>query len=335
MRDFPAFNKLSASPGVIATNVALSLLALMLILLASSVFNSTLEENGSALAALLARLVAPFGLSLAFLRGNDDDGDGIRPISVWRLGLILLAVAAIYSGLDPEFGWNTSTAALVVSLTVGVGLLTIVYEGAQVLLGARVGAVRSSLQLQPLGIVIAAISVILTRVTDVHPGIVLGVIAGAAVGSHDTKFQGRIVTAAMLGTLALSLGALLLVGPLQSLSTDHNEVWWAVIPETVAVTLFVGGIEGLLFSLLPLKFMEGRRVWDWSRAVWLLIALSVSFLFFHVVLNRTDAYTSVVEETGVQALFIICVGALTLASVFWLACRYWLPEEPEPELATG
>jgi hypothetical protein len=319
---------------VIATNIALSLLALMLILLASSVFNSTLEENGSALAAVLARLIAPFGLSLAFLRGNDE-GDGVRPISIWRLGLILLAVAAIYSGLDPEFGWNAATAALIVSLTVGVGLLTIVYEGAQVLLGARVGAVRSSLQLQPLGIVIAAVSVILTRLTDVHPGIVLGVIAGAAVGSHDTKFQGRIVTAAMLGTLALSLGALLLVGPLQSLSTDHNEVWWAVIPETVAVTLFVGGIEGLLFSLLPLKFMEGRRVWDWSRAVWLLLALSVSFLFFHVVLNRTDAYTSVVEETGVQALFIICVGALALASAFWLACRYWLPSEPAAELVSG
>ena len=302
----------------------------MLILLACTVFNSTLEENGSELAAVLGRVVAPFGLSLGWLRGADDDGDGVRPLSLWRLALILLAVASIYAGLDPDFGWNAATAALIVSLTVGVGLLTIVYEGAQVLFGARAGA-RSSLQLQPLGIVIAALSVVITRVTDVHPGIVLGVIAGAAVGSHDARLQGRIVTAAMLGILAVSMGSLLLVGPFQSLSTDHPEVWWAVIPETVAVTLFVGGIEGLLFSLLPLKFMEGRRVWDWSRPVWFVLALGVSFLFFHVVLNRTDAYTSVVEETGVQTLLLICVASVAVSSVFWLACRLWLPGEPEPE----
>lgn len=330
MRDFPAFNQLSASPGVLLTNAALSLVALMLILLACTVFNSTLEENGSELAAVLGRVVAPFGLSLGWLRGADDDGDGVRPLSLWRLALILLAVASIYAGLDPDFGWNAATAALIVSLTVGVGLLTIVYEGAQVLFGARAGA-RSSLQLQPLGIVIAALSVVITRVTDVHPGIVLGVIAGAAVGSHDARLQGRIVTAAMLGILAVSMGSLLLVGPFQSLSTDHPEVWWAVIPETVAVTLFVGGIEGLLFSLLPLKFMEGRRVWDWSRPVWFVLALGVSFLFFHVVLNRTDAYTSVVEETGVQTLLLICVASVAVSSVFWLACRLWLPGEPEPE----
>lgn len=332
VRDFPAFNELSASPAVILTNALLSLLALMLILLACTVFNSTLEENGSQLAAVLGRLVAPFGLSLAWLRGDDNDGE--RPISLWRLGLILLAVAAVYSGLDPEFGWNAATAALVISLTVGVGLLTLIYEGAQVLFGARAGA-RSSLQLQPLGIVIAALSVIITRLTDVHPGIVLGVIAGAAVGSHDARLQGRIVTAAMLGILGLSLGSLLVVGPLQSLSNGHPANWWAVIPETVAVTLFVGGIEGLLFSLLPLKFMEGRRVWDWNRAVWLALAVAVSFLFFHVVLNRTDAYTSVVEETGVRALFAVCVGSVALASVFWLACRHWIPHTEEPEAATA
>ncbi|MGE3794196.1 MAG: FGLLP motif-containing membrane protein [Dehalococcoidia bacterium] len=331
VRGFPAFDELSASPAVILTNALLSLLALMLILLACTVFNSTLEENGSQLASVLGRLVGPFGLSLAWIRG-DDNGDGERPISLWRLGLILLAVAAVYSGLDPEFGWNAATAALVISLTVGVGLLTFIYEGAQVLFGARAGA-RSSLQLQPLGIVIAALSVIITRLTDVHPGIVLGVIAGAAVGSHDTRLQGRIVTAAMLGVLGLSLGSLLAIGPLQSLATGHPGDWWAVIPETVAVTLFVGGIEGLLFSLLPLKFMEGRRVWDWNRAVWLALGVAVSFLFFHVVLNRTDAYTSVVEETGVRALFAVCVGSIVLASGFWLACRQWLPRSGEPETA--
>jgi hypothetical protein len=184
---------------------------------------------------------------------------------------------------------------------------------------------NGALELAPLGIVVAAVSVLVTRITDLHPGIVLGVVAGAVLQTSDRRQEGRIVFVAMLGTLALSLVSLLLIEPLRELS-DSSSSWFAVIPETVAVTLFIGGIEGLLFGLLPLEFMEGRTLWRWSRLVWIVFAAAVLFLFVHVVVNRTDAYTSVAEETGVQALFIVCAACVVLASAFWLACRYWLPQ---------
>jgi hypothetical protein len=259
---------------------------------------------------------------------EDDAGWASLP----RLGLILLIVGAIYSGLDPDFGLNQTTLALVVSLTIGVGLLTIIYEGSQILLSSRAFGHPGTLELEPLGILIAIASVLLTRITSLHPGIVLGVIAGAVVSAPDTREQGKVVLGAMVGMLVMSLVALLLVAPLRTLSNDSS-AWYAVIPETVAVTLFVGGIEGLLFNLLPLEFMEGRAVWRWSRPAWLLLTVTVVFVFFHVVVNRTDSYTSVAEETGVRALFAIAVVCVLLASAFWVVCRYRLGGEQVSEAA--
>jgi hypothetical protein len=327
---FPSFLQLSGSPGTIATNLVLSLALLFSILMACTVFNQTLDENHFALAKRFAGVAAPFALWFGWLRREHDEGAGGGAGTWLRLGLILLTVGAIYSGLEPDFGLNQKTLALLVSLTLGVGLLTIIYEGSQILLSSRAFGARGRMELKPLGIVIAAIAVLVTRLTDLHPGIVLGVIAGAAVPLQDARREGQVVLGAMLGTLALSLVSLLLVGPFRSFADGSSE-WYAVIPETVAVTLFIGGIEGLLLNLVPLQFMEGRILWRWSRLAWLLLASTVSFIFFHVVVNRTDAYTSVAEETGVQALVIICVVCVVLAGSFWLACRSLLEQEEVAE----
>ncbi len=332
VRDFPSLLELSTSPQTIATNLALSLVLLFLILLACTVFNQTLEENHAELAAVFAGVAGPFAWFFGWLRGGDGDNPDGQSVSLLRLVLILLVVAGIYSGLDPDFGLNVTTLALVISLTVGVGLLTILYEGSQLLLASRAFGTRGRLEPLPLGIVVAAVSVIVTRVTNLHPGLVLGVIAGAIVPSHDPRQQGRIVFGAMVGTLALSLLALLLVEPLRSYANNSSQ-WFAVIPETVAVTFFVGGTEGLLLNLLPLKFMEGHALWQWSRVAWLFFAATVSFVFFHVVVNRTDAYTSVADQTSIQALFAICIVCVVLASAFWLACRFWLPGSAGEKLA--
>ena len=107
---------------------------------------------------------------------------------------------------------------------------------------------------------------LISRLTDIHPGVILGVIAGAAIAGDDPRQHGPIIFVPMLGLLVLSLAALIALEPLRSLAGDSPE-WYGVIPETVAVTVFVAGIEGLLFNLLPLTFMEGRKVWECSTAV--------------------------------------------------------------------
>lgn len=322
----PKLSDLSLSAGVITTNLLLALLALLLILLACSVFNGTLKERGNDLMMVFAGVLAPLGAvgrGWNALSARMDDPGAAFPLR--RLVIIVALISVIYSAIDPGFGFNLSTLALLISLAVGLGLLTLLYEGAQVVMSSRRFGLEGTLQLHPLGAVVAILSVLASRVVDLHPGIVLGFVAGASVAARDPRESGQITFVPMLLLLGLSMVALGLIDPFRALSEQSSQ-WFAVIPETVAVTVFVGGIEGLLFNLVPLTFMEGKNVWDWSKVAWASLALVVGFLFFHVLLNRTNGYAGALENANVQLLFALCFVFLAVAGAFWLICRL-LPEE--------
>jgi hypothetical protein len=323
----PTLGDLSLSASVITTNLILAVLALLLILLACSVFNGTLKERGNELMLMFAGVLAPLGaISRGWTALAYRIDDPRAPFPVVRLALIVGLVSVIYAALDDDFGWNLSTVALLVSLAIGLGLLTVLYEGAQVVLSSRRFGLEGTLQLHPLGVVVAVISVVVSRLADLHPGVVLGFVAGASIAARDPREQGQITFFPMLGLLAISLVALALIDPFRSLSEESSQ-WFAVIPETVAVTIFIGGIEGLLFNLVPVTFMEGKKIWDWSKVAWLALGVTVGFFFFHVVLNRTDGYASALANASVQALFAVAFVFLAAAGLFWFVCRNFVPEE--------
>jgi hypothetical protein len=326
---FPSLNQLSTSPETIGTNVVLSLSALFLILLACAIFNETLEENGPALERMLIAASGPFrGWFGESGPAPAEDGLGAAAGSSHRLlktVLLLGLTGGIYSAIDPDFGLNTATLALALSLSISLGLLTLLFEGGKILVSSRMFHGSGSLRLHPLGIAVAVGSVFISRLSNMHPGIVLGFVAGAVVSGPNPRQDGAITYVPMIALFLFSLLALGLVEPLRAVSNGSSE-WYAVIPETVAVTVFVAGIEGLLFNLLPLTFMEGRSVWDWNRVAWTLLTAPVAFVFFHVVINRTHSYDSALEETTTIALFAACAAFVAVAALFWLMCRFWLPK---------
>jgi hypothetical protein len=322
----PKLSDLSTSGRVVLTNLLLGLIALLLILLACAVFNGTLKERGNELMAAFAGVLTPLGAigqGWHAVSARLDDPTAAFPLV--RLTLIVVLISVIYTAIDPSFGWNLSTLAMLISLAIGLGVLTVVYEGAQVVLSSRRFGLEGTLQLHPLGVVVAILSVLASRFTDLHPGVVLGFVAGASVAARDPREAGQLTFIPMLILLSLSLMALALIDPFRALS-DESSQWLAVVPETAAVTIFVGGIEGLLFNLVPLTFMEGKKIWDWNKIAWLGLAGTVSFFFFHVLLNRTNGYADALADADVQALFAMCFVFLAVAGAFWYACRTFLPE---------
>jgi hypothetical protein len=320
---------LSTSPATIATNLTLSLAAFLLILLACGVFNETLKENGSELSALLRRIPLLGGLFAAPVAAVPRPvRDGLSFGFLKPLAMLAL-LGVIYSALDPDFGFNTTTLALLISLAIALGFLTTVFEGGKVLVTSRLYQGSAAVRLHPLGIGVAVVSVALSKLIDMHPGIVLGFVAGAAVNIDDPRRGGPITFVPMVALFVFSIVALGLAEPLQAFS-DRSGEWYAVIPETVAVTIFIAGVEGLLLQLMPLTFMEGRTVWNWSKFAWLLIAVPVGFVFFHVIVNRQHAYDAAVEDSNVQTLFALCALFVLMSGLFWLGCRFLLPKETAP-----
>ena len=118
---------------------------------------------------------------------------------------------------------------------------------------------------------------------------------------------------AMIALLALAFASWLLISPLRSWSEDGSS-WWAAGLEAASIAIFVGSIEGLLFSLVPLDFVEGRKLWLYNRFAWLTIALFVTFVFFHVVLGLEES----LDSLATVRFFLVAMV------LFGLACSAWL-----------
>ena len=93
--------------------------------------------------------------------------------------------------------------------------------------------------------------------------------------------------------------------------------WWSHVPSEAAAAIFVGGIEGLLFVLLPLRFTDGEKIFRWYRWLWFPLFGVAAFLFCWVVLNpQAKAFDAVLEG---RVIFIACLVGIyaILATGFW------------------
>jgi len=104
---------------------------------------------------------------------------------------------------------------------------------------------------------------------------------------------------------------------LRSLAEGSTSVW-STLPETIAVTVFVGGAQSVLLSMIPLTFNDGEKVWTWNRRAWLALALPSTFLFFHVIVNRTGEFSSLAKQPGAIAPLIVALVFLAIAVALWL-----------------
>jgi hypothetical protein len=299
----------------IATNAVLAAILLAL-LVDVSIFNTTIKENEDMILGWMGGLAAPFRSLTGAWTGTAKDGFLVRLIKPLA---ILGMSAAIYCLLNPSLTLDTSMLVLFVSLLIGIGVATYVYEGAQVLISERMYDLPSSIRFFPIAILIAFASVIISKLTGMHPGVVYGFVAGASIlaaREPDERESGIIIFLPMLAIFAISLIAWLMVAPLREYS-DKNELW-ALILEGAAISIFLGGIQGLLFSLIPLSFIDGEKVWKWSKLAWLAIALPTAFLFFQVVLKQDGTLSTATDRDGITALIIFAAFSWTVTGATWL-----------------
>jgi hypothetical protein len=319
LASFPDIGDLSSDPAVVGTNLSLALGSLLVLLAATTIFNATLKENAEWFHGAAGRLPKPGSGAFAVAGSLSVLMQRLPQLSLlYPLALIGLT-ALIYSALDPHFGFNDSSLVLVVALIIGLALTTFLYEGGQVLFSQRAFGVPAAIRAYPVAIVIAAASVGLSRIVDLNPGVIFGFVAAAALtsGNVGNRQQGMIVFVPMLVLLGISLIALALVAPLRSLAEGQSSAW-ATLPETIAVTVFVGGAQSVLLSMIPLTFNDGEKVWTWNRRAWLALALPSTFLFFHVIINREGEFSSLSNKPG-------AIGPLIAALVFLvIACAVWL-----------
>ncbi|MCH7953362.1 MAG: hypothetical protein IIC25_05690, partial [Chloroflexi bacterium] len=322
VRSVPRFGDLSSDSGIIMTNIVLGGITLVLMLLTAEIFNQTLEENEPEIKRWFGRVSKPvkglFGF-FGYLGGLITDGRGIAGLLA---PIVLLALAALLYGLEePGYGINNQSVVIFVSFLAAFAVLTYVYDGGQLLMTNSYG-IPGSIRLFPAGIFVALFCIAVTRILGFQPGIIYGFIAAHTLiaGSVISRSQeGRQILFPALVLLTVCAAAFLLLAPARELATGNDSLW-ASIPEGIAVGIFVGGLEGLFFQMVPIKWMDGHRLWSWNKLVWLGVTGAVAFLFWHVLLNaQRQSYDALSDTTPAIALtlMVLCFVTTLVMYVFF------------------
>ena len=313
--------QLSTSMQVIVTNIILAIILLIVLFFTSTLFNGTLDENRAEIERYVARFTAPFGRAAHAAQGAVKSfGGGALLVESAVAPVALLGLTGlIYSFDEPSWGLNSKSLVLFLSVVIAVGMSTIIYEGGEALVHRARHGVPAGIRLFPTAIAIAAAFVALSRLAQFEAPVMFGFIAASAVFvpvALDHRQTGIAVFVPAVTLLVLSLVSWSLMGPLRDASNDSH-TWWAVLPGETAAMLFVSGIEGLLFCLIPLQFLDGWKIIRWNPAVWAVLIGIPAFLFAWVILNPAAAGFDALLEGRVLTIIALVAAYSAVTVVIW------------------
>jgi hypothetical protein len=298
----------------VARTVGLSLLVLLLVGAPTPLFNETLESNLDAIQGGFRRLL-PGGA-----RGSRMTrvARGLRRFSTSLpgLGAYLLVAAIIYSFLTPGFPGDDGIVVFGVAvLGLAVANAVDIVPGQRYVAGRYGDHGRVRVALWTL--VLAAGCVLISRIAGMQPGYMYGIIGTftftVALGVAD---EGRMEARGALALLILAI-----------------VVWFARIPfeptpgvpaaglelaiNSGLVGIFVVAVEGLVFGLVPLRFLPGQKIMAWSRWRWLVLWGAGLALFAHVLVYPV----TVAQPNPDPASLTTTLGSVALYGA--LATGFW------------
>lgn len=203
----------------------------------------------------------------------------------------------------------------------GIGFVTYLVEGTSSLLAARRHGARASVRLCGTAVIVAVVSVLFSRFVAFEPGLAYGFVASSliltplALAKRD---EAMLVFIPALLLLGASLVAFALLGPASSSATSGG--WQDSLLQTILAVVFTAGLEGIVFTMLPLRFMDGAVVMRWSRLAWAAIFGTAVFLWWQLLLNRDQAYADSLRQTSVH---LVATGLLVFMCTTGLVWGYF------------
>jgi hypothetical protein len=321
-----------SNPVVVAVSVAVATGGALFITFPAQLFNLTFEENYPAIAAWVERRRRRFG---RILRGAGQvpppqappvpDATAAaeprgRGSSLAAFVIVLALGSLLGSLLDPKFGANLPTVETYIGVVLAV-LTSIAVKGtvAGLYHRRRHRQVAAQLHALPLGLAVAIVCVVVSRLTDFQPGYLYGVICGVTFAVQlNIKQAGHLTELTTLAVIALSVIAWLLWVPVNRGAIQPGAFSGLIVLDDFLAALFVGGLVGTAVGLLPLRFLPGHELKRWSTFAWAsTFAVAVFGVIDIIVLSSTSSGGKPAPLLTTIILFVLFGGAtLLLREVF-------------------
>ncbi len=305
--------EVSTDPIVVLQSAALAALLVFLMPFPGQLFNSTLEAHEDEVRRWfrLDRLGTAIGGIGAFWAS----WPGV-------IGFTLLATL-LYGFLDPGFGLSLASLATFLGMLVGIVLVTAAFAVPAWLSHRRVGD-TARLKVVPLSLLIGVGCVLLSRLTGFQPGYLYGLLIGLAFARElSATEEGRATAIGAVFMLAVALMAWLGLAALPA-----SDAFGLTVLRTSLAALMVAGLEGVVFGLLPMRFLPGESLYSWNRVAWAALLGIGAFGFFHILINPASGYLSDTSRTPLFTVLALLAGFALLSVAFWAWFRFRAPAVP-------
>ncbi len=325
---------------MLGTNLILTVVVLLVFGITSSLFNSTVKSNRAEIDGWLAtagRRARPFVAPFAAVGAAAGRVPGRRVVArPVRIAIVLGLTGLVYGFLSPDFGLDASSVILFGSIVLGIGFVTYLSEGGGAFVATRRLHAPATVRLYVAAVLIAVVCVALSRLMDFKPGILYGFVASNLIVATVVLDRRQSAQLAILPTLALLAASLIAWAALPVLRpiAETGGDWWVVLVDTMLVTIFVAGLEGVFYAMIPITFMDGAAVLEWNRVIWIVLFGLATFLFWHLLLNQNDSYLDAMRQTRVIAALglVIAYGLVTAGTWLFFKLRQ-RPSEGAPATA--
>jgi hypothetical protein len=272
----------------------------------SEPFNKTLEANRHRIRVWLAAHGDPRRLF-------PDGWGGFALYAVLAAGLLTFVEPE--TGLDRE-SWE-SAFPLALGFLVAVPVTTLAYAVPIELHARQIARDWAPLQVLPGALLFAASSVALTRWADLQPGYVYGLFAFYAAMTSQLRSQaaGRGVLLGSACLLAVSLAAWFAWPPVAAAATAPDARYGVLVLDAALAAVFVLGTQTLVFGLIPLTFLDGLKLKQWSAPAWALVWGGSLALLVHVLLAEFVEEVNEPTKAVRAALAFLAFGTLSVAGV--------------------
>jgi hypothetical protein len=121
-----------------------------------------------------------------------------------------------------------------------------------------------------MGLAVAAVCVLVSRLTDFEPGYLYGIICGVAFSRDLAKHEeGHLIVLNSMTKVVIGIAAWFSWYGINHFGSHPGAFFGTVLAEDFLASLFVSGLVSTVISLLPLRFLPGHKLQSWHRGAWL------------------------------------------------------------------
>ncbi|GAA2089832.1 hypothetical protein GCM10009840_30780 [Pseudolysinimonas kribbensis] len=302
-------------PEKVPAAIAIGLVLLVLGILPAHLLDATLSEQWEHLGRRNPRLGRNPGW-LARLHALLARAPAIGGLAVTA------ATAVLFCFADPRFGFNPESLRLVIALAVALFIVTYVVDWFTKLIVRGAWGAEVTIRLRPLGLVLALLGVIASRMLHFSPGFLIGLVLGLSIAGHAVgRYAWRAVLVRSGLIIGLAIAAWLGFSAFSGESAEHDFTSALLLELLVAIA--TEGIVALLVELLPFHLLEGEHVFRRSKVLWGLAYLVALVVFIVAVVPWEGNWATL--GSGLWGWLAVLAGfaliALTVYVVFRVRSR--------------